>query len=270
MSKRYTVTLTQIIFQVVFFVCACLTRWVVFWLPSHFQRHAIVMSWANLAVLAGHVTCCLLCGGGCDPYLPLIVTHSAYNNFFINHKPTKMHYLSHNPEGQSVVVFLFFCFFVCRSLNDIKDREICCYSISCKERENIGEYFVRRERRSRSFGQQLQHDKSLSYMLALCMCRIWNCMPECIIMCALELAVVTKLYNHVLLNWGCSWLRWSQSFSALTLLVQAYYVSVLALIIIYKYYQTLSLGWLHYFCCFISSDITLQWLIQTSKNKKST
>ena len=27
----------------------------------------------------------------------------------------------------------------CRSLNDIKDREICCYSISCKERENIGE-----------------------------------------------------------------------------------------------------------------------------------
>ena len=26
-----------------------------------------------------------------------------------------------------------------RSLNDIKDREICCYSISCKERENIGE-----------------------------------------------------------------------------------------------------------------------------------
>ena len=26
----------------------------------------------------------------------------------------------------------------CRSLNDIKDREICCYSISCKERENIG------------------------------------------------------------------------------------------------------------------------------------
>lgn len=27
-----------------------------------------------------------------------------------------------------------------RSLNDIKDREICCYSISCKERENIGEF----------------------------------------------------------------------------------------------------------------------------------
>ena len=25
-----------------------------------------------------------------------------------------------------------------RNLNDIKDREICCYSISCKERENIG------------------------------------------------------------------------------------------------------------------------------------
>ena len=31
------------------------------------------------------------------------------------------------------------CVCVCRSLNDIKDREICCYSISCKERENIGE-----------------------------------------------------------------------------------------------------------------------------------
>lgn len=27
---------------------------------------------------------------------------------------------------------------LCRSLNDIKDREICCYSVSCKERENIG------------------------------------------------------------------------------------------------------------------------------------
>ena len=25
-----------------------------------------------------------------------------------------------------------------RGLSDIKDREICCYSISCKERENIG------------------------------------------------------------------------------------------------------------------------------------
>ena len=29
----------------------------------------------------------------------------------------------------------------CRSLNEIKDREICCYSISCKERENIGSLF---------------------------------------------------------------------------------------------------------------------------------
>ena len=33
-------------------------------------------------------------------------------------------------------IILLYC---CRSLNDIKDREICCYSISCKERENIGE-----------------------------------------------------------------------------------------------------------------------------------
>ena len=30
---------------------------------------------------------------------------------------------------------------LCRSLNDIKDREICCYSVSCKERENIGKLF---------------------------------------------------------------------------------------------------------------------------------
>ena len=29
-------------------------------------------------------------------------------------------------------------FHLSRSLSDIKDREICCYSISCKERENIG------------------------------------------------------------------------------------------------------------------------------------
>jgi hypothetical protein len=27
-----------------------------------------------------------------------------------------------------------------RNLSAIQDREICCYSISCKEKENIGEY----------------------------------------------------------------------------------------------------------------------------------
>lgn len=26
----------------------------------------------------------------------------------------------------------------CRSLSAIQDREICCYSISCKEKDNIG------------------------------------------------------------------------------------------------------------------------------------
>ena len=31
---------------------------------------------------------------------------------------------------------------VCRSLDDIKDREICCYSVSCKERENIGKFVL--------------------------------------------------------------------------------------------------------------------------------
>lgn len=28
----------------------------------------------------------------------------------------------------------------CRNLSAIQDREICCYSISCKEKDNIGEY----------------------------------------------------------------------------------------------------------------------------------
>lgn len=27
-----------------------------------------------------------------------------------------------------------------RNLSAIQDREICCYSISCKEKENIGKY----------------------------------------------------------------------------------------------------------------------------------
>lgn len=31
---------------------------------------------------------------------------------------------------------------VCRNLSAIQDREICCYSISCKEKENIGRYSV--------------------------------------------------------------------------------------------------------------------------------
>ena len=31
--------------------------------------------------------------------------------------------------------------FISRGLSEIKDREICCYSISCKERENIGNHY---------------------------------------------------------------------------------------------------------------------------------
>lgn len=30
-------------------------------------------------------------------------------------------------------------FLPCRNLSAIQDREICCYSISCKEKDNIGE-----------------------------------------------------------------------------------------------------------------------------------
>lgn len=43
------------------------------------------------------------------------------------------------------VVFFFFktsdllcCYFSFRNLSAIQDREICCYSISCKEKDNIG------------------------------------------------------------------------------------------------------------------------------------
>ena len=33
------------------------------------------------------------------------------------------------------------CMYIfCRNLSAIQDREICCYSISCKEKENIGIY----------------------------------------------------------------------------------------------------------------------------------
>jgi len=32
----------------------------------------------------------------------------------------------------------FFMFYFFRNLAAIQDREICCYSISCKEKDNIG------------------------------------------------------------------------------------------------------------------------------------
>lgn len=34
---------------------------------------------------------------------------------------------------------LFFFLYAPRNLSAIQDREICCYSISCKEKDNIGE-----------------------------------------------------------------------------------------------------------------------------------
>ena len=29
---------------------------------------------------------------------------------------------------------------ICRNLSAIQDREICCYSVSCKEKDNIGKH----------------------------------------------------------------------------------------------------------------------------------
>ena len=33
--------------------------------------------------------------------------------------------------------------YICRNLESIKDREICCYSISCKQKDNIGKLFYK-------------------------------------------------------------------------------------------------------------------------------
>lgn len=38
-------------------------------------------------------------------------------------------------------LIFFFCVFS-RNLSAIQDREICCYSISCKEKDNIGEFLL--------------------------------------------------------------------------------------------------------------------------------
>ena len=37
--------------------------------------------------------------------------------------------------------------FFYRNLSAIQDREICCYSISCKEKENIGKWLKREIRK---------------------------------------------------------------------------------------------------------------------------
>lgn len=41
----------------------------------------------------------------------------------------------------SKVITLFAQLFIVRNLAEIQNREICCYSISCKEKENIGKPF---------------------------------------------------------------------------------------------------------------------------------
>lgn len=44
--------------------------------------------------------------------------------------------LAHNLQYMIVCNFLF-----CnRNLASIQDREICCYSVSCKEKDNIGKF----------------------------------------------------------------------------------------------------------------------------------
>lgn len=50
--------------------------------------------------------------------------------------------------------FLFESF---RNLASIQDREICCYSISCKEKENIGMYNFYHTRLTEAILLSLQH-----------------------------------------------------------------------------------------------------------------
>ena len=38
---------------------------------------------------------------------------------------------------------MFSILFFFRNLSSVQDREICCYSISCKEKQNIGKVFAR-------------------------------------------------------------------------------------------------------------------------------